>query len=152
MVDVAILLGSKSDIQHAKKCAQVLSDFGLSSSISVASAHRTPDRVDRLVKGSDASVFVAMAGMSAALPGTVAARTLKPVIGVPLSGKLSLDSVLSTLQMPRGVPVASVALDGAENAALLAVEILSLQRKDLVKRLEDYRAEWEKEPETVEGE
>lgn len=148
MVEVAILVGSRSDLSHAGKCAQLLTDFGVTHALSVVSAHRTPGRVDRIVDGSDARVFIAMAGMSAALAGAVAARTVRPVIGVPLSGKLSLDSVLSTLQMPRGVPVAAVSLDGAENAALLAVEMLSLQRPELVERLKAYRAQWENEPET----
>jgi len=89
-----------------------------------------------------------MAGLSAALPGVVAARTLKPVVGVPLHRGLGLDSLLSVVQMPPGVPVASVGLDSAENAALLAVEILALAHPELVPRLERYRAKWRDEPAT----
>ncbi len=145
MPEVEILLGSKSDLPHAEKCATMLARFGISSEVHVASAHRNPDRVETIVKGSDAQVFIAMAGMAAALPGVVAARTLKPVIGVPLSGKVPFDSLLSIAQMPRGVPVATVAVDGAENAALLAAEILAMRLPQILEKLRAYRAEWDRE-------
>jgi 5-(carboxyamino)imidazole ribonucleotide mutase len=91
-------------------------------------------------------VFIAMAGLSAALPGAIAARTLRPVIGVPLHRGLGLDSLLSVVQMPPGVPVAAVGLDAAENAALLAVEILALHHPELLDGLTRYRAKWREEP------
>lgn len=139
-MDVLIVLGSLSDAEHGKKALRILEEFDLEADLVVASAHRTPERVRQLVEQSDARVFIAMAGMSAALPGTVAALTTRPVIGVPLSGKMNLDSVLSVTQMPPGIPVAAVALDGAKNAALLAVTILALGDEGLTKRLEAYRA------------
>jgi 5-(carboxyamino)imidazole ribonucleotide mutase len=105
----------------------------------VASAHRTPERVKRIVEGSDAKVFIAIAGLAAALPGAVAAYTTKPVIGVPVSGKVNLDSILSIVQMPRGIPIAAVGLDNGENAALLAAEILALNSDDINKRIKNYR-------------
>ena len=148
MPDVDILIGSKSDLPVAAKASETLTRFGLTSQTHVASAHRNLERVVRILRESDASVFIAMAGMSAALPGGVAAQTLKPVIGVPVSGKINLDAVLSVSQMPKGIPVASVALDGGENAALLAVEILALSRSALAEKLKEYRAEWNREPET----
>lgn len=138
-MDVLVVLGSASDSEAGQKAVRTLNEFGLQAQMVVASAHRTPERLRRIVEESDARVFIAMAGMSAALPGAIAALTTKPVIGVPLSGKLNLDSLLSIVQMPRGVPVAAVALDGAENAALLAVEILALSNDALKKRLEEYR-------------
>lgn len=140
-MDVLIILGSKSDADRGEKARVLLEEFGLQTRLIVASAHRTPDRLRKLVKDSDAQIFIAMAGMSAALPGTVAALTTRPVIGVPLSGKLNLDSVLAVTQMPPGIPVAAVSLDGAVNAALLAVEILALSAPDLRKRLVAYRAD-----------
>jgi 5-(carboxyamino)imidazole ribonucleotide mutase len=112
----------------------------------VASAHRTPEKVDQLVRDPDTEVFIAMAGLSAALPGAIAARTLRPVIGVPLHRGLGLDSLLSVVQMPPGVPVAAVGLDAAENAALLAVEILALHHPELLDGLTRYRAKWREEP------
>ncbi len=141
-----MLVGSKSDLEVAEKVRQRLSEFHVPCEVDVASAHRTPEKVDRLVADPDVDVFIALAGLSAALPGTVAARTLKPVIGVPLHRGLGLDSLLSVVQMPPGVPVASVGLDNAENAALLAVEILALRYPELVRGLESYRARWREEP------
>jgi 5-(carboxyamino)imidazole ribonucleotide mutase len=138
-MDVLVILGSKSDAERGKKAIAVLDEFGVQSRLVVASAHRTPDRLRKMVEDSDAQIFIAMAGMSAALPGTIAALTMHPVIGVPLSGKLNLDSVLAVTQMPPGIPVAAVALDGAVNAALLAVEILALSEPTLRDRLETYR-------------
>ncbi|MGP8078512.1 MAG: 5-(carboxyamino)imidazole ribonucleotide mutase [Thermoplasmata archaeon] len=143
---VTILVGSKSDLELAGKVAARLTELKIPSEAHVASAHRTPDKVDRLVRDPTTDVFVAMAGLSAALPGAVAARTLKPVIGVPIHRGLGLDSLLSVVQMPPGVPVASVGLDATENAALLAAEILALKYPEIVPRLEEYRARWREEP------
>ncbi len=149
---VTVLVGSKSDLETAEKVRARLTEFGVACEVHVASAHRTPEKVDRLAADPATDVFVAMAGLSAALPGTVAARTLKPVIGVPLHRGLGLDSLLSVVQMPPGVPVAAVGLDNAENAALLATEILALKYPELTEVLQKYRARWREEsPPTREG-
>ncbi len=142
---VAILIGSRSDLPHAETAKKRLEEFGIASEIHVASAHRTPEKVDRLATDPATDLFIAMAGLSAALPGSVAARTLRPVIGVPLHRGLGLDSLLSIVQMPPGVPVATVGLDAAENAALLAVEILALKYPTLEDALRRYRAQWREE-------
>ena len=143
---VTVLVGSKSDLEVAEKVRARLTEFHVPCEVHVASAHRNPDKVDRLVRDPETDVFVAMAGLSAALPGVVAARTLKPVVGVPLHRGLGLDSLLSVVQMPPGIPVAAVGLDAAENAALLATSILALQHPELVRALEAYRAKWREEP------
>jgi 5-(carboxyamino)imidazole ribonucleotide mutase len=145
-VKVTVLVGSRSDLELAEKVRARLAEFEVPCDVHVASAHRTPEKVERLVRDPATDVFVAMAGLSAALPGVVAARTLKPVVGVPLHRGLGLDSLLSVVQMPPGIPVAAVGLDAAENAALLAVEILALSHPELVPRLEKYRAWWREEP------
>jgi 5-(carboxyamino)imidazole ribonucleotide mutase len=143
---VAVLVGSKSDLETAEKVRARLAEFEVPCEVHVASAHRNPEKVDRLTQDPSVDVFVAMAGLSAALPGTVAARTLKPVIGVPLLGRgLGLDSILSIVQMPPGVPVATVGLDNADNAAILAVHILALKYPELTERLARYRAKWRAE-------
>ncbi|MEM0128568.1 MAG: 5-(carboxyamino)imidazole ribonucleotide mutase [Thermoplasmata archaeon] len=139
---VAILVGSKSDLEIAEKSRARVVELGVPCEVHVASAHRTPEKVDRIVRDPETDVFIAMAGLSAALPGAVAARTTKPVIGVPLHRGLGLDSLLSVVQMPPGVPVAAVGLDAAENAALLAVEILALKEPALAAALDRYRAKW----------
>jgi len=137
--DVLIVLGSKTDAEVGKKAQAILKEFGVSHEMIVSSAHRTPEDLQQLVKGSDAKVFIAIAGLSAALPGTIAAHTTRPVIGVPVSGKVNLDSILSITQMPPGVPVAAVGLDRGENAALLAVQILALTDEGLAKKLREHR-------------
>ncbi|MCQ8893483.1 MAG: 5-(carboxyamino)imidazole ribonucleotide mutase [Methanolinea sp.] len=128
MVDVSILSGSASDASIVERVAAVLTDHGVSWDARVISAHRDPDLLEKYVRESDCKVFIAVAGLSAALPGVVASRTDRPVIGVPVSGKLmgGLDALLSIVQMPKGVPVACVGVDNGENAALLAIRILSL--------------------------
>jgi len=141
MTEVLILMGSKSDLPVAQKAADILRRFEIDYEMAVASAHRTPGRVESLVKGSDASVFIAIAGMAAALPGVAAAFTVRPVIGVPVSGKMTLDSILSMVQMPPGIPVATVGLDRGDNAAILAAQILSVNRNDLKERLCAHRKE-----------
>ena len=147
MASVVLLLGSASDKPVAAKAEQVLAQLGISYATHVASAHRTPRRVVELVEGCDASVFIAVAGLSAALPGVVAAHTRKPVIGVPCTSDSSpgnLDSLLSVVQMPPGVPVAAVGLGRGENAALLAARILALGDDAIAAALEDYHAELER--------
>ena len=139
---VTVLVGSKSDLEVAEKVKTRLLALHVPCEVHVASAHRTPAKVDRLVADPSTDVFIAMAGLSAALPGAVAARTLKPVIGVPLNRGLGLDSLLSVVQMPPGVPVAAVGLDAAENAALLAASMLALHYPEVTKALTAYRAQW----------
>lgn len=141
MSRVSIILGSKSDMPVAEKAITILRKFGIGFDIAVASAHRTPARVEELVKGSDADVFIAIAGLSAALPGSIAAFTVKPVIGVSVSGTLSLDALLSVVQLPPGIPVAAVGLDRGDNAAILAAEILAVTDEGVRKALLDYRQE-----------
>jgi 5-(carboxyamino)imidazole ribonucleotide mutase len=138
-MQVLILLGSASDAPVAEKAMGVFAKLGVQAKAYVASAHRTPERVEKLVKETDADVFIAVAGLSAALPGVVAAMTIKPVIGVPVSGKLNLDAILSVVQMPPHIPVAAVGLDRGENAALLAASILALSDEKLARALTDYR-------------
>ncbi len=141
-VDVAIIVGSKSDWAHAEKALEMIKKFGLKSEAHVISAHRMPDRLREYVRSSHAKVFIAMAGLAAHLPGVIASYTTRPVIGVPLNAKLNgLDSLLSTLEMPRGVPVACVAIDGAENAVILAAEILAINDERLAKKLAEFREE-----------
>ena len=137
--DVLIVLGSKSDAEVGNRARSILREFGVDHEMIVSSAHRTPDDLRNVVESSPAKVFIAVAGLSAALPGVIAAHTTKPVIGVPVSGKMSLDAVLSVTQMPPGVPVAAVGLDRGENAALLAIEMLALADPTLVKKLQDHR-------------
>ena len=107
----------------------------------MASAHRTPARVEELVKGSSADVFIAIAGLSAALPGVVASFTVKPVVGVPVSGAVNMDALLSVVQMPPGIPVAAVGLDRGDNAAVLAAEIIAVNDEGVRKALVAYREE-----------
>jgi 5-(carboxyamino)imidazole ribonucleotide mutase len=127
-VDVAIISGSTSDAHIVEKVRKVLDENGVPYEEHVISAHRDPEKLDAYLKESRAKIFIAVAGMSAALPGVIASKTDRPVIGVPVSGKLGgFDSLLSIAQMPKGVPVACVAVDGGENAALLAIRILKLK-------------------------
>lgn len=128
MVQVAVIAGSASDQAIIDKATKTLESYNVSFEVKILSAHRDAEALDEYVKSADAQVFICIAGMSAALPGVVAARTKKPVIGVPVSGKIAggLDALLSIAQMPRGVPVACMAVDGGENAAHFAYRILSL--------------------------
>jgi 5-(carboxyamino)imidazole ribonucleotide mutase len=141
MPDVLVVLGSKSDLDVGRKAIAILERFDVEAKMVVASAHRTPERVKEMVETSSAKVFIAIAGLSAALPGVIASTTPRPVIGVPVSGKMNLDSVLSVLQMPPGIPVAAVGLDSGENASLLAISILALSDEKLNKKLLEYREE-----------
>ena len=146
--DVLVLMGSTSDESTMEDAARTLQKFGVPFRMAVASAHRTPDKVRSLVQEAESngcSVFIAGAGWAAHLAGVVASLTIKPVIGVPIpSSPLNgLDSLLSTVQMPGGIPVATVALGngGAQNAALLAISILALSDDSLRTKLEDHRKE-----------
>ncbi len=140
MSSITIILGSISDKAIFDTCKAVLDEFGMEYELKIASAHRTPEKVREIVKNSETDVFIAIAGLSAALPGLIAAETTKPVIGVPVKSKLGgLDALLSIVQMPPGIPVASVGIDRGENAALLAIEILALKDEDLKVKLENYR-------------
>lgn len=130
MADVAIICGSASDSAIADKAKKVLDDQKISWDYQVISAHRDPDKLDAYLKSSKAKVFIGIAGLSAALPGVIASKTDKPVIGVPVSGVLNgLDAMLSIAQMPKGVPVACVGVDNGDNAAWLAVRILKLVKQ-----------------------
>ncbi|AFL94991.1 phosphoribosylaminoimidazole carboxylase catalytic subunit [Thermococcus cleftensis] len=136
---VLVVMGSRSDSHIAEKVTAVLDEFGVEYDVEVASAHRNPKKVEELAK-KDYDVFIAIAGLSAALPGVIAAHTVKQVIGVPVSAKLNgLDALLSIAQLPPGVPVATVGIDNGKNAALLAIEILALKDENLGKKLEEYR-------------
>ena len=141
MAQVLIIMGSKSDLPVAEKATALLKKFGISYDVAVASAHRTPARVEDLVKDSEADVFIAIAGMSAALPGVFSSFTVKPVIGVPVSGKMTMDAILSVVQMPPGIPVAAVGLDRGDNAAILAAEMLSIADPKIGEALRAYRIE-----------
>lgn len=145
---VAVLMGSDSDLPVMESTLKILDSLGIPYEVKIASAHRTPDNTRVYINDADArgcGVFIAAAGLAAHLAGTVAAHTLKPVIGVPLSaGSLKgIDSLLSTVQMPGGVPVACVAIGepGAKNAAYLAAQILALSDADLAARLKKKRQE-----------
>jgi 5-(carboxyamino)imidazole ribonucleotide mutase len=127
-MSVQIILGSKSDLKVAEKATAVLKELGIKYKVNVASAHRTPELVEKLVSEADAEVFIAIAGLSAALPGVIAARTHKP------------DAILSVVQMPPGIPVAAVGLDRGENAAILAAQILALKDERIAKALETHRS------------
>ena len=130
MADVAIISGSTSDSKITDKVKKVLDENGISYDAQVISAHRDPDKLDAYIKESEVKVFIAIAGLSAALPGVIASKTKKPVIGVPVSGTLNgLDALLAIAQMPKGVPVACVGVDNGENAAHLAIRILDLLKK-----------------------
>jgi len=146
MAQVVIIMGSATDRPTAQKAEKILEKFDMEYETYVASAHRTPDRVVNIVKEAEADVFIALAGLSAALPGVVAAHTLKPVIGVPCASSSSpanLDSLLSVVQMPPGVPVAGVGIGRGENAALLALRIIAIANDNIASKLEDYRKELE---------
>ena len=129
MSGVAIISGSASDSHIVEKVKAVLDENNMKYDIQVLSAHRNPVELEKYVTGSNAEVFICIAGLSAALPGVVASRTDKPVIGVPVSGTLGgLDALLSIAQMPKGVPVACVGIDNGANAAHLALRILKLKK------------------------
>lgn len=141
---VAVIMGSDSDLPVLKSCIKILGNFNIKAEIMVCSAHRTPDRAAdfaRNAEGNGFDVIIAAAGKAAHLPGVLAAYTPLPVIGIPIKSSTmdGLDSLLSIVQMPSGIPVATVAIDGAENAALLAVQILSLRYEELRDKMKVYK-------------
>ncbi len=141
---VCIILGSKSDREACLPLQEQLQALGINSELHVSSAHRNPERTVQLVKAAEQAgvrIFIACAGMAAHLPGVVASHTVLPVIGVPLSGGSlgGQDALYSIVQMPTGVPVATVAINGVKNAALLAAEILALSEAGIRQRLLQYR-------------
>ena len=150
MKKVGIIMGSKSDLPVMQDAIDILNEFGIESEVNIVSAHRTPEKMFKYA--SDASdngikVIIAGAGGAAHLPGMVASITTLPVIGVPVKSRNSIDgwdSVLSILQMPNGVPVATVALNGAKNAGILAAQIIGIYDSEITKKLTDYKDQLEK--------
>lgn len=141
---VSVIMGSTSDLPVMEKACQLLDSMQVPFEVSALSAHRTPDEVERFAReaqGRGVRVIIAGAGMAAALPGVIAASTTLPVIGVPIKGMLDgLDAMLSMIMMPPGIPVATVGVNAAQNAAILAVEIIALGDEALRQRLSDYKA------------
>ena len=150
MKKVGIIMGSKSDLPVMQDAIDILNEFGIKSEVNIVSAHRTPEKMFKYA--SDASdnginVIIAGAGGAAHLPGMVASITTLPVIGVPVKSRNSIDgwdSVLSILQMPNGVPVATVALNGAKNAGILAAQIIGISDSEITKKLVDFKSQLEK--------
>ncbi|AXL33620.1 5-(carboxyamino)imidazole ribonucleotide mutase [Campylobacter jejuni] len=148
---VSILMGSKSDYETMKETAKTLESFGVKYELIISSAHRSPKRTKEYIANAEekgVKVFIAAAGMAAHLAGAVAAYTTKPVLGVPMSGSnlASMDSLFSTVQMPSGIPVGTLAIGkaGAINAAYLAMQILAIYDVDLAQKLKEDRLEKEK--------
>lgn len=144
---VSIIIGSKSDYEIANECSKILSNFDVPFELIISSAHRSPERTQEYVKDASergAQIFICMAGMAAHLAGAVAAMSVKPVIGVPMPGSAidGIDALYSTVQMPGGIPVATVAIGkaGAKNAAYLALQILALNNESIASKLADDRA------------
>ena len=140
---VSIIMGSTSDLPVLKEAAKILDDFAIPFEMNALSAHRTPDEVEQFAKGAYArgiKVIIAAAGMAAHLPGVIASMTPIPVIGVPIKASLDgWDAILSILQMPPGIPVAAVALDGARNAAILAVQMIALGDEELMTKVIQFK-------------
>ncbi len=146
MNKVAIIMGSASDLPVVEKAIATLKQYGVDVEVHVMSAHRTPDEAAQFAQSARASgfgVLIAAAGKAAHLAGAIAARTTLPVIGLPISSKQldGIDALLSTVQMPSGIPVATVAIDGAVNAALLSIQILAVSDAALAQKLDDARIE-----------
>ncbi len=144
MRKIAIIMGSDSDLPIVERGINVLHEYGVPFEVHVYSAHRTPTEAAEFVKNAEKNGFggiISAAGMAAHLAGAVAANTVLPVIGIPISSKNTggVDALLSTVQMPSGIPVATVAIDGATNAALLAIEILALSEPSLAEKLKEAR-------------
>ena len=141
---ISIIMGSTSDLPVMEKACKLLDELQIPFEVNALSAHRTPEAVEQFAtnaKGRGIRVIIAAAGMAAALPGVIAASTTLPVIGVPIKGMLDgLDALLSIVQMPPGIPVATVGVNGAQNAAMLAVEMLALSDEAIAQRLADYKA------------
>lgn len=147
---VAVVMGSDSDFPILKKCIQTLKRLNVETEVHVISAHRTPYRAEEFARNAESEgvgVIIAAAGKAAHLAGVLAAYTVIPVIGLPIQSSTmdGLDSLLSMVQMPKGVPVATVAINGAENAALLAVQILSIAQPELREALKTYRKQMAEE-------
>ena len=145
MKKVAIIMGSDSDLPVVEKAAQTLSEYGVPFEMRIMSAHRTPDIVREFIGSARENGFgaiIAAAGKAAHLAGAAAANTTLPVIGIPIKSSTldGLDALLSTVQMPSGMPVATVAIDGAQNAALLAIQMLAITEPELARKLSDARA------------
>jgi 5-(carboxyamino)imidazole ribonucleotide mutase len=141
-MSVCIIVGSKNDISKIKDCFKTLKEFNVSFVFRVLSAHRTPDELEKFIKEieKNVDVFIAAAGMSAHLAGVIASKTIKPVIAIPLDVKLGgIDSLLSMVNMPPGIPVACVGIDGAKNAAILALEIIALKDERIRNKLIEMR-------------
>ena len=139
---ISVIAGSKSDEKIVNEVISTLRELGIEHEVQYLSAHRNHLQLEEYVKKSEAKIFIAIAGMAAHLPGFIASITSKPVIGVPVSGKLQgLDSLLSMVQMPRGFPVATVGIDMGSNAAILAAQILALSDEELASRLKQWRKE-----------
>ena len=145
---VAIIMGSKSDWPVVQKAANLLQDFNVEIEKRIISAHRTPVQAEEFARNAEANgidVLIAAAGKAAHLAGVLAATTPLPVIGIPMKSSTmdGLDSLLSVVQMPKGVPVATVAIDGAENAALLAIQMMGLKYPELRQAMKDYKKKME---------
>jgi len=140
---VSIIMGSTSDLPVMEKAAKILNDFKIPFEINALSAHRTPEEVEKFAKGAKDNgieVIIAGAGMAAHLPGVIAAMTSLPVIGVPINASLDgMDSLLAIVQMPPGIPVATVGINGAQNAGILAAQILAAGDENLKKILQEYK-------------
>ena len=141
-MDITIVLGSKSDMPVANKAAKILDEFDVKYQIRIASAHRSPDYLHGIVDTAEEDgcmVYIGMAGVAAALPGVLASMTPKPVIGVPVGSKVPYDSLLSIVQMPPGMPVATVGVDRGDNAALLALQIIGVKDSAIAEAIVGYR-------------
>lgn len=154
---VGIVMGSKSDYPVVERAEKILADFGVEFVTRVISAHRTPKAAEKFASGAEADgieVIIAAAGKAAHLGGVLAAFTPLPVIGLPVKSSTldGLDSLLSIVQMPKGVPVATVAIDGAENAGILAVQMLSIKYPELRQAMKDYKAKMEADVEAIDAE
>lgn len=134
---VRVIMGSSSDVEIARKVTTHLTKFDVPYEVSVISAHRSLESLQELINKNDADVYIGLAGKAAHLSGVIAGSTTKPVIGVPVKSSTleGLDALLSTVQMPKGVPVATVAIDGGENAAILAVQMLAISNEELTQKL-----------------
>lgn len=138
-------MGSSSDVAIAEKVVNQLKEFNIDYEVTVISAHRALGTLEEMMNKDDAGVYIGLAGKAAHLSGVMAGMTTKPVIGVPIKSSTldGLDALLSTVQMPSGVPVATVAIDGGKNAAILAAQILALSDEDLAQKLKDYKKDME---------
>jgi len=149
MLEVGIIMGSKSDLPVMQNAIDILNEFGINSEVKIVSAHRTPEKMFKYAqnaKNKGIKVIIAGAGGAAHLPGMIASITILPVIGVPIKSRNSIDgwdSILSILQMPDGVPVGTVALNGSKNAGILAVQIIATNNDKLSQKIEDYKKELE---------